>query len=462
MNEKDMFILDDRPDDDPRVIARREKEWNELPPEKREEIDKSVAKAVARIKEKRARENNPPIGRGMNIFLFDVSIVSNGWMKFTIRLGKNKFEFLSSGAVSGDMTKFLDACVYFHPTHDYEGCFEWSYDDEGHLTDWFVSVNREKSTKKKRILHIKVQLELEDEEIPRVIEGDVLYENFAYQVLSATNFLINKCGLLKYANEFDEAGWGQNFPITRFLEAKALYLGDEPESAREEMKLFEASLDITKIAGPIRKLRLVSQVQSYCMPEWEQRITLFDDGRFYLSTYTYDGEKLRTVRKKLSNIQSEVLIDDIADYFDGDCILPFATDCGEWDLVLINDKGKKYKFNGSLFCEKETELYWLSKELRSLSEIKDLFVFDGNVPYGTCFVSVSFGGYGKTYYYICEDDSIEEGDWVVVPVGANNRETMALVEDVEYFKEEEYPMDIGRIKKVIRRAEENDVLDEDE
>ena len=100
----------------------------------------------------------------MNIFLFDVSIVSNGWMKFIIRLGKNKFEFLSSEAVSGDMTKFLDACVYFHPTHDYEGCFEWSYDDEGHLTDWFVSVNREKSTKKKRILHIKVQLELEDVE----------------------------------------------------------------------------------------------------------------------------------------------------------------------------------------------------------------------------------------------------------------------------------------------------------
>ena len=153
--KKDMFILDDRPDDNPRVIARREKEWNELPPEKREEIDKSDAKTVARIKEKRARENNPPIGRGMNIFLFDVSIVSNGWMRFTIRLGKNKFEFLSSEAVSGDMTKFLDACVYFHPTHDYEGCFEWSYDDEGHLTDWSISVNREKSTKKKRILQMQ-------------------------------------------------------------------------------------------------------------------------------------------------------------------------------------------------------------------------------------------------------------------------------------------------------------------
>ena len=51
---------------------------------------------------------------------------------------------------------------------------------------------------------------------------------------------------------------------------------------------------------------------------------------------------------------------------------------------------------------------------------------------------------------------------MVVPVGANNKETLALVEDVEYFEEDEYPMDIQRVKKVIRRAEENDVLDEDE
>ena len=46
----DIFILDDRPDDDPEVIERREKEWNELPPDVRERIDRDVAEAIARIK----------------------------------------------------------------------------------------------------------------------------------------------------------------------------------------------------------------------------------------------------------------------------------------------------------------------------------------------------------------------------------------------------------------------------
>lgn len=43
----DIFILDDRPDDDPEVIARREKEWNELPLEMREQLERDSAEAVA-------------------------------------------------------------------------------------------------------------------------------------------------------------------------------------------------------------------------------------------------------------------------------------------------------------------------------------------------------------------------------------------------------------------------------
>ena len=52
----DIFILDDRPDDDPDVIARREKEWNELPPDVREKIEREVAETVARVMEQR-KEN---------------------------------------------------------------------------------------------------------------------------------------------------------------------------------------------------------------------------------------------------------------------------------------------------------------------------------------------------------------------------------------------------------------------
>lgn len=53
----DIFILDDRPDDDPEVIERREKEWNELPPDVRERIDREVAETVARVKAQRKQTN---------------------------------------------------------------------------------------------------------------------------------------------------------------------------------------------------------------------------------------------------------------------------------------------------------------------------------------------------------------------------------------------------------------------
>ena len=45
-----IFVIDDRPDDDPEVVARREKEWDELPEHIRQEIDRRVADAIARIK----------------------------------------------------------------------------------------------------------------------------------------------------------------------------------------------------------------------------------------------------------------------------------------------------------------------------------------------------------------------------------------------------------------------------
>lgn len=52
----DIFILDDRPDDDPEVIERREKEWNELPPDVRERIDREVAETIALVKAQRKQK----------------------------------------------------------------------------------------------------------------------------------------------------------------------------------------------------------------------------------------------------------------------------------------------------------------------------------------------------------------------------------------------------------------------
>ena len=68
------------------------------------------------------------------------------------------------------------------------------------------------------------------------------------------------------------------------------------------------------------------------------------------------------------------------------------------------------------------------------------------------FCSVVFNHYDdKSYYYITDDDSIEVGDRVVVPVGSDNQPVEAEVVKVEYFKEEDAPYPVKKTKRIIRK-----------
>lgn len=67
------------------------------------------------------------------------------------------------------------------------------------------------------------------------------------------------------------------------------------------------------------------------------------------------------------------------------------------------------------------------------------------------FLSVIFDEWSKEYYYLTDDDSIEEYDEVLVPVGKNNKEEIVEVVKKEYFAESEVPMPLEKVKKVIRK-----------
>ncbi len=67
------------------------------------------------------------------------------------------------------------------------------------------------------------------------------------------------------------------------------------------------------------------------------------------------------------------------------------------------------------------------------------------------YVSVRFKHSYSTYYYITDDEEITIGDHVLVPVGKENKEVEAVVEDVEYFKRDEVPYPLDKIKRVIAR-----------
>lgn len=75
------------------------------------------------------------------------------------------------------------------------------------------------------------------------------------------------------------------------------------------------------------------------------------------------------------------------------------------------------------------------------------------------FLSVRFGEYGKTYYYLTEDDTIQVGDQVVVPVGSEGKERIVGVAKKEYYSSDRVPMPIEKVKSIVGkfiRPEEDD------
>ena len=62
----------------------------------------------------------------------------------------------------------------------------------------------------------------------------------------------------------------------------------------------------------------------------------------------------------------------------------------------------------------------------------------------------------KTYYYRTEDDSLEEGDEVVVPAGKDDHLAIAKIVDVEYFSPESVPFPLEKTKMILRRCTKED------
>ena len=67
------------------------------------------------------------------------------------------------------------------------------------------------------------------------------------------------------------------------------------------------------------------------------------------------------------------------------------------------------------------------------------------------YCSIEFEEGYKSYCYITDDDTIEPGDRVVVPVGRDNHESVAWVVKVEYYQPENVPLPIEKTKHILRR-----------
>lgn len=62
----------------------------------------------------------------------------------------------------------------------------------------------------------------------------------------------------------------------------------------------------------------------------------------------------------------------------------------------------------------------------------------------------------KESTYLCEDESIDYDDVVMVPVGKSDKETEATVVDIQYYKDGQTPFKTEQIKKIIQRIDSID------
>ena len=63
-----------------------------------------------------------------------------------------------------------------------------------------------------------------------------------------------------------------------------------------------------------------------------------------------------------------------------------------------------------------------------------------------CLVDGSFNERGKHFIYLCED-------WVLVSIGSGNVEKEAFVEKNSYILDDEVPVELTKLKKVIQKLD---------
>lgn len=74
------------------------------------------------------------------------------------------------------------------------------------------------------------------------------------------------------------------------------------------------------------------------------------------------------------------------------------------------------------------------------------------------FYSVEFEAGGKSYYYLSENNTLEIGDLVWVPVGNSDRHTIVKIVNIEYFQEDKIPFPLDKVKYIARKCAD-DLID---
>lgn len=99
------------------------------------------------------------------------------------------------------------------------------------------------------------------------------------------------------------------------------------------------------------------------------------------------------------------------------------------------------------------KLVWFLSFYGQFTLLLDTEIFKykvGAAEYIYCGVEFTPGG--KRYHYRTEDSSLKLGDRVLVPVGENGGESVAVIKGIEYFTADRLPYPLDKAKSIIRKV----------
>ena len=170
------------------------------------------------------------------------------------------------------------------------------------------------------------------------------------------------------------------------------------------------------------------------------------------------------VKMILDGFDSRNLFAIIDGYGDGYLINPF--DKKEYTITIDFDSGEQRSISGS-FDQRGLPRDWpyFAKTVLNillyygLADIFDSTIYEEVLRHKNehIYLSLQFHKSKKTYYYLTDNESIKIGDYVVVPVGTDNDESVAKVEKIEFFSYFDAPIEVEKTKKVIRKATKKEI-----
>lgn len=126
--------------------------------------------------------------------------------------------------------------------------------------------------------------------------------------------------------------------------------------------------------------------------------------------------------------------------------------------AVITGSFDKYGLPSDFAIFAQNIYYLIHRNTRS--EMLDSSIYSKAKPRKSDYMycSVEFENGYKSYYYISDDHSIEDGDVVVVPAGKDNHEAIVVVTKIEYFSAEDAPIPVEKTKHIIRKYD-NELLE---